>query len=166
MSIMLLDDKNINLYIKIGAWPNGIKLAAEHWLEQLLTQFVPRFDHQGEGFGPPFLDARLHAMRSDGVGAHDSSWDPSARGAEPSERIHKADPLHAEVLKYGRLAHDHTDQVVDEGEDGQCLQHACYRFTAQHIHRHGGLELRERGLHLPDIMPPKREAFIRYPSPR
>jgi hypothetical protein len=52
---------------KIGADPNGIKLASELLLDQLLTQCVPGFDHQGEALGPPFLDARLHSMRSDGV---------------------------------------------------------------------------------------------------
>jgi hypothetical protein len=61
-----------------------MKLAAERWLDQLLTPFVPGFDQQGEGLRPPFLDARLHAMRSDGIDAQGSSWDPSARRAEPS----------------------------------------------------------------------------------
>jgi hypothetical protein len=101
-----------------------MKLAPAGLRYQLLTQFLPGCDHQGEGLGSPFLDARLHAMPSDGVDDQCPSWDSGARCAEPSERIHKADPLHAEVLKCGRLAHDHPDQVVDEGEDGQFLQHA------------------------------------------
>jgi hypothetical protein len=58
--------------IKKGSVTNGIKLAAERWLDQLLTQFGPRCDHQGEGLGSPFLDARLHAMRSDGIDAQGS----------------------------------------------------------------------------------------------
>jgi hypothetical protein len=32
-----------------------MKLASELRLDQLLTQFLPGFDHQGEGLGPPFL---------------------------------------------------------------------------------------------------------------
>jgi hypothetical protein len=59
-------------FTKHGASANGMKFAAERWLNQLLTQFVPRFDHQGEGLGPPFLDARLHSLRSDGVDAQGS----------------------------------------------------------------------------------------------
>jgi hypothetical protein len=47
--------------------PNGMKLASELLLDHLLTQFLPGFDHQWEALGSPFLDARLHAMRSDGV---------------------------------------------------------------------------------------------------
>jgi hypothetical protein len=50
-----------------GSWPNGIKLASKLLLYQLLTQCLPRFDHQREALGPPLLDARLHAMRSDRV---------------------------------------------------------------------------------------------------
>src|SRR5688572_29563512 len=45
---------------------NGIKLACELLLYQLLTQFLPGLDHKGEALGPPFLDARLDSMRSDG----------------------------------------------------------------------------------------------------
>ena len=52
---------------KIGQEPNGMKLAAALVLYQLLTQFLPGCDHQGEALRPPFLDARLYAMRSDGV---------------------------------------------------------------------------------------------------
>ena len=51
----------------VGFGPNGIKLASELLLDHLLTQFLPGFDHQREALGSPFLDARLHSMRSDGV---------------------------------------------------------------------------------------------------
>jgi hypothetical protein len=50
-----------------GSWPNGMKLAPELLLYQLLTQFLPRFDPQREALGPSLLDARLHPMRADGV---------------------------------------------------------------------------------------------------
>jgi hypothetical protein len=46
---------------------NGIKLASKLLVYQLLTQFLPGFDHKREALGPPFLDTRLYAMRSDGV---------------------------------------------------------------------------------------------------
>jgi hypothetical protein len=52
---------------KTGSWPNGMKLTPARLLSQPLTQFLPGFDHQGKGVGAPFFDARLHAMRSDGV---------------------------------------------------------------------------------------------------
>jgi hypothetical protein len=52
---------------KTGSWPNGMKLASERLLDQLLAQCLPGFDHQWETLGPPFLDARLYPMRSDGI---------------------------------------------------------------------------------------------------
>jgi hypothetical protein len=36
-------------------------------LDQLLTQFPSGCDHEREALGAPFLDARLHPMRADGV---------------------------------------------------------------------------------------------------
>jgi hypothetical protein len=53
---------------KIGSNPNGMKLACEFLLYQLLTQCLPGFEHQGEALGAPLLDARLYPMRADGVG--------------------------------------------------------------------------------------------------
>jgi hypothetical protein len=53
--------------MNVGSWPNGIKLASALLLDHLLTQFLPGFDHKREALRSPFLDARLHAMRSDGV---------------------------------------------------------------------------------------------------
>ena len=85
----------------MGSWPNGIKLALERLLDSRLTQFVPGFDHQGEALGPPFLDARLHAMRSDGVDEQCSSRDPAAWRAEPSQGIQNADPFHPHMLEPG-----------------------------------------------------------------
>jgi hypothetical protein len=64
--------------------PNGIQLTSRLLLEQLLAQCLPGFDHQGETLGPPLLDARLHAMRSDGVDDQCSQWHSGARRAEPS----------------------------------------------------------------------------------
>jgi hypothetical protein len=78
-----------------------MKLASARLVEQLLPQFLPGCDHEGEGLGSPFLDTRLHSMRSTGVDDQGFSWDPGARCAEPSQRIHKADLLHADVLKGG-----------------------------------------------------------------
>jgi hypothetical protein len=89
------------LYTNFQQNGNGIKLASELLLDQLLTQFLPGFDHQREALGPPFLDARFHAMRSDGVDAQRASWDPGTRRTEPPQRIQKAHPLHAEVLAHG-----------------------------------------------------------------
>jgi hypothetical protein len=50
----------------VGSWPNGIKLASGLLLYQLLTQCLPRFDHEREALRSPLLDARLHSMRADG----------------------------------------------------------------------------------------------------
>jgi hypothetical protein len=81
--------------------PNGINLASELWLDQLLTQCLPGCDHQWEALGSPFLDARFHAMWADGVDDQRASRDPGARRAEPPQGIQKAHPRHAEVLEHG-----------------------------------------------------------------
>ena len=85
--------------INVGSYANGMKLASELLLDQLLTPCLPGFDHQREALGPPLLDARLHAMRSDGVDDQCASWDPGAWRAQPAERIQNTDPLHADVLE-------------------------------------------------------------------
>jgi hypothetical protein len=72
------------LHPKNGSYLNGIQLTSRLLLEQLLAQCLPGFDHQGETLGPPLLDARLHAMRSDGVDDQCSQWHSGARRAEPS----------------------------------------------------------------------------------
>src|SRR5919108_5780830 len=54
-------------HTKSAQEPNGMKLASELLLNQLLTQFLPGFDHQREALRSAFLDAWLHAMRSSGV---------------------------------------------------------------------------------------------------
>jgi hypothetical protein len=56
-------------FTKYGQEPNGIKLAPERLPYQLLSQFLPGFEHQGEGLGPPLLDARFHPIRTHGVDA-------------------------------------------------------------------------------------------------
>jgi hypothetical protein len=47
------------------------------------------------------------------------------------------------------LAQNHADEVVDDGEHRQFLQHTWYRFAVPHLHLHRGLELRQRGFDLP-----------------
>ena len=131
-----------------------MKLASGLLLYQRLTQCWPRFDHERDALRSPLLDARLHARRADGDDDQHSSRHPAARRAEPSQRIETAAPLHAEVLESGRWAHDHPDQVVDDGQHGQVLQHAWYRFTVPYIHRHRGLELRQCGFDLPALAGP------------
>jgi hypothetical protein len=111
-----------------------------------LTQFLPGFDHQREALGPPFFDARLHAMQSDGVDDPRASRAPGARPAEPPPRIQNAEPRHADVWAHGGWAQDHTAQVINDGQDGQFLQHAWDRLTVPHLHRPRGLERRQRGL--------------------
>ena len=49
------------------------------------------------------------------------------------------------------MAHDQTHQVVDDGERRHFFQHAWHGFAVQHVHLHGGLKLRQRGLHLPAL---------------
>jgi hypothetical protein len=78
-----------------------MKFASELLLDHLLTQCLPGFDHQREALGSPFLDARLHAMRSDGVDDQRASRDAGARPAEPPPCLQTAAPLHAEALAHG-----------------------------------------------------------------
>jgi hypothetical protein len=125
-----------------------MKLTSDFLLYQLLTQSLPGCDHEGEALGPPLLDARLHARRSDGVDDQPAERYPAARGAEPPERIQEADPLYADVLAHGGVPHDHADQVVDHGKDGQFLQDTWHRLTVQYLHPHRGLKLRESGFNV------------------
>ena len=87
--------------IILGSWPNGMKGASERLLDQLLTQFLPGFDHTRAALGPPFLDARFPARRSDRGDDQPSSWDAGARRAEPPQRLQNAQPLPADVVAHG-----------------------------------------------------------------
>jgi hypothetical protein len=78
-----------------------MKLASDRLLDQPLTQCLPRLDHTRETLRPPFLDAWLHAMRSDGVDDQGCSRDSGARRAEPAQRIQKAEAFYGEVLEHG-----------------------------------------------------------------
>ena len=78
-----------------------MKLTSELLLDQLLTQYVSGFDHQGEGLGSSLPDARLHPMRSGGVDEPRSSRYLGARRAEPAQGIPKADPFHRNLLEPG-----------------------------------------------------------------
>jgi hypothetical protein len=71
-------------FIENGTDPNGMKLASARVLCQLLTQCLPGCAPQGEGRGPPLLDARLHTRRAGHEGlvfgfnqVTRGSWPPS-----------------------------------------------------------------------------------------
>ena len=83
----------------VGSWANGMKLASERLLDQLPAQCLSGFHHEREALGSPLFDPRLCPMRADRVDHQGPSRYPRARRAEPPQRIHKADALHADVLK-------------------------------------------------------------------
>ena len=143
--------------IKIGQEPNGMKLGSGLVLGQLLRQCPAGCDHEREARGVPFLDARLHPMRTDGVDDQGLSRPSSAQGTEPPQGLHNAQPLQAEAWKCGGAAHAHADQVLDEREHGPCVEPAWHRVTGQHIHRQGGLEVRSRAFDLPALAVQGRE---------
>jgi hypothetical protein len=138
----------------VGFGPNGIKLASERLLDQLSAQFLSGFNHQGEALGSPLLDPRLHTIGACRVHDQRDEWHAGTWCAEPPQRIEAADPLHGAVLAYGGVPHDHADQGVDHGTDGQLLQHARYGLTGQHSQPPRGLEVRQRGLDLPTLAVP------------
>ncbi len=78
-----------------------MKLAPECLLSHLLTPILPGVDHQGEAFGPPLLDGRLHLLGA--YRGHDQrhSWPVSTWGAEPPQGLQKTDPRHVGVLQPG-----------------------------------------------------------------
>jgi hypothetical protein len=127
--------QGVELGPNIGSWPNGIKLGSDLLVYPLLTQCLPGFDHQWEALGAPLLDPRLHPMGTDGVHDQRPEWHASMWRPEPPQRIEDADPLHVDAVQDGGVPHDHADQVVDDGKDGQFLQHAWYGFTMQHMCR-------------------------------
>jgi hypothetical protein len=54
--------------------PNGMKLGSDLLVYQLLTQYVPGFEHEREALGAPLLDPRLHPMGAEGVHAQRPEW--------------------------------------------------------------------------------------------
>jgi hypothetical protein len=76
-----------------------MKLTSALMLDQPLTQCLARRDHQGEGLRPPFLDARLHAIRAGGIDDQRLSRHPGARRAEPPQGIEDADALDANMAR-------------------------------------------------------------------
>jgi hypothetical protein len=85
----------------VGSWANGIKLTSDHLLYQLLTQFLPRLHHNRNTLRPPFLDARLQAMRACRVDAQRHEWHVRMWCAEPPQGIQTADALYGAVVEYG-----------------------------------------------------------------
>jgi hypothetical protein len=162
----LADDTSI-----VGSWVNGIKLASDLLVYQLLTQCLPGFDHQREALGSPLLDARLHPMGADGVHDQRSEWHASMWRTEPPQRVEEADPLHADTLQGGGVPHDQADQVINDGKHRQFFQHAWHGFAVQHIHLHGGLEMCQRGLdvivtsHKIRMVRPSRVAILQRTRP-
>ena len=67
LQIVYTRDGEGNGLTKTGQEPNGMKLASERLLDQLLAQLLSGFNHQREALGSPLLDPRLHSMRSDRV---------------------------------------------------------------------------------------------------
>jgi hypothetical protein len=78
-----------------------MKLISERLLDQLLTQVLPGCDHEREALGAPLLDTRLYPMRSEGIHDQGGSRYPGTWRAKPPQRVHKADPLHVDVLELG-----------------------------------------------------------------
>jgi hypothetical protein len=76
-----------------------MKLAFELLLDQLLAQYLPGFEHQGETLGPPLLNARRHPMGACRVDDQRPSRHAGTWRAEPSQRIQEADLLHVNVLE-------------------------------------------------------------------
>jgi hypothetical protein len=95
-----------------------MKFTAALVLDQLPTPCLAGLAHQGEALGPPLLDARLHTVGVNRANHQRHSWPARTWRAEPPQRIHKAAPLHGDVLAYGGVPHDQADQVVDHRTDG------------------------------------------------
>ena len=87
-----------------------------------------------------------------GLTTNGGKGSPGTRRAEPPQGIDEADPLQGHALPLRRCQHDHADQVVDQGKDGQLLEDPDEALTVQHIQAHRLLEVPQIGLDLPAHM--------------
>ena len=140
-----------------------MKLAAERWLDQLLTQFMPRFDHQGEVLGSPFLDARLAAiwavtdeMRADGV--QHGVAPTFGRDAGAQQRQEFADrlqrPLEAyrpglSIRLHRRHRHQLPNEIVGRQMHVKLVANSVRRLAAEVVHLQHDLETSQVELGLP-----------------
>src|SRR5262252_8287987 len=102
--------------------PNGIKLSSNTLLYQNVTGVSTWFCEEWVRLGPTFHGPRLDSPRSVGIDYQRGQGFPGTRRAEPAQGIHEAAPLQSHALPMRRCQHDHADQGVDEGKDGQLLQ--------------------------------------------
>jgi len=133
----------------MGSDPNGIKLSSNTLLYQGFTGFSPWFCEERIRFGPAFDGAWLDAVRTVGIDDQGRQRFPRTRRAEPPQGIDEADPLQGHALSLRRFQHDHTHQVVDEGEDGELLQDPNEALAVQHIEAHRLFEVPQIALDLP-----------------
>jgi len=101
-----------------------MKLTSELLLEQLLSQFLPGFDHERDALGAPLLEPRLHPIGRAGFTINAMNGTP-VLGA-PSHRRASRQLIRSTAMCWSIAdgQHDHADQVVDHGKNGQLLQHA------------------------------------------
>jgi hypothetical protein len=125
---------------------NGIKLSSNALLYQSDTCYSTRLQEERVRLGPAFDSARLDPVWSVGVDHQRGQGVSRACGAEPSQGIDAADPLQGHALPLRRYQHAHADQIVDQGKDGQFLQHPDEALTVQHIQAPGLLEVLQSGL--------------------
>ena len=118
-----------------------MKLSSNSLLYQGLPCCPTRFCKKRIGLGSTFDRAGLDSVRAVRI---DHQWGQGVSrtsGTEPSQGIDEADATEGHALTLRRGQHDHADQVVDQGKDGQLLQDPDETLTVQHIQAHCLLEV-------------------------
>ena len=70
---------------------------------------------------------------------------------QPAQSVNETDPLHIDMLATSGLQHDLPNEVVDQSEHREFLEHTLHRLALQNIHLHRDLDVAEIRLDSPPL---------------
>src|SRR5919106_4871817 len=140
-----------------GSYANGVKVTAEPWRSELLTEVLPGFDPERDALRSSLLDARRSPIGASGGHTQRPSGSARAGRTAPPQGSQAAEPFHGGVWECCRWPPDLTPESVDHGQDGQLLQHTRHGVTVPHVHGHRGVTVRPGGFDLPALAVPLGE---------
>ena len=106
-----------------------MNLSRSCFSQQTLPQLLPWHSEALVGLRPPFDYPRLDALGTFGIDFQFPQFGSQRRFAQSAERVRKTDPLRRDFLTLRRGAHHGANQVVNQREDRELLQHAVDGLT-------------------------------------